>query len=162
MADAAVKPYDYRLLAIAAAVMAGGAYFVLVGFELAPAPGVVNGPIWLGALCGLLFLLAGIALALRAYLRMDDREIDVPVDAPLWAKMIFWLTGVGMAICLALIGSWLAFGSGERAFSMSGLVSGPAGETLGRVVFGIGAVLTWLAVVAFVRVGYRRIFGNEA
>jgi hypothetical protein len=158
----AAKSYDYRLFAIAAAVAAGGAYFVLAGFELVPSPSELHGPIWLATLCGLAFLLAGIALALRAYLRMDDHETDVPPDAPLWARMTFWLTGVGIAVCLALIGSWIAFGDGERRFSMSGLVNGPASDTAGRVVFGLGAVFTWFAVVVFVRIGYRRIFGRKA
>lgn len=156
----AAKPYDYRLFAIATTVAAGGGYFVLVGFDLAPAPGRINGPDWLGTLCGLAFFLAGIALALRAYLKMDDRETDVPADAPRWAKIVFWLTAVGITVCLASAGSWVAFGGGERHFSMSGFITGPANELLGRVMFGLGAVIAWIIVAVFARVGARRIFGK--
>ena len=52
----------------------------------------------------------------------------------------------------ASIASWIAFGPGEREFSggaSAGPVSvgGSGGETVGRVMFGFGAVLLWLMEV---------------
>lgn len=56
--------------------------------------------------------------------------------------------------CMALIATWIAFGPGEREFS-GGISLGPlaiGGSTapsLGRIVFGLSAVLLW-ALLAYV------------
>jgi hypothetical protein len=59
--------------------------------------------------------------------------------------------GLAIAVTLATIASWVAFGSGERHFSMSVslpfIAAGKAGsDTLGRWVFGFVAVLTWIVI----------------
>jgi hypothetical protein len=153
---------DYRLLVIGAFVTAGGAYFVLAGAGLMPPPGQAHAPGWIVALFGVTLALGGIVVTLRGYLNMDDSERDAPADAPLWIKLTFWLSGVGIAACLATIATWIALGDGERGFRVAGFFSGPAGDGIGRIVFGIGAIMTWLAVIAFVRVGARRIFGKQS
>ena len=158
----AAKPYDFTLLAIGPIVAAFGFGLILVGLGLVPPPGRIYGPTWLAAAGGVIFLLGGVCVGLRAYLKMDDSETEPPAGTPMWAKLTFWLSGVAIASALAAIGTWIAFGEGPRnfGFSIPGVISGPAGDGAGRVIFGIGAILTWLAVIAFVRVGYRKVFGK--
>ena len=74
------------------------------------------------------------------------------------------LVGALLITAFALTGDWIAFGPGERQFS-GGFSSGPVavhlspGETLGRVVFGIGAVIMdVLAVLVWVRL-LRKLLG---
>jgi hypothetical protein len=152
---------DYRLLAIGAFVTAGGGYFMLAGAGLVPPPGEAHAPGWIVALFGLSLVLGGTAVALRGHLNMDDSASEAPPGTPLWIRLTFWLSGVGIAACLAIIATWIALGDGERSFKVAGAFSGAAGDNFGRVVFGIGAVATWLAVIAFVHAGARRIFGRQ-
>jgi hypothetical protein len=74
------------------------------------------------------------------------------------------LVGALLITAFALTFDWIAFGPGERQFR-GGISSGPVvvhmnpGETPGRVVFGIGAVMMDLvAVLVWVRL-LRKLFG---
>jgi hypothetical protein len=63
-------------------------------------------------------------------------------------NLVSWL----LVVCLAIPFNWVAFGAGERHFSSSssflGVTSGGApGETEGRIVFGLFAILMDLMVV---------------
>jgi hypothetical protein len=154
------KPYDVRLLALGALVAAGGGYLVLVGCGLLSPPSRINGPHWLAALIGAVFLIGGGCVVLRGYLKMDDSKTELPAGAPLWARLAFWMSGVAITCMLATIGTWIAFGEGARGFTTSGAINGPVSDAFGRAVFGTGAIMTWLAALAFARAGYRRIFGR--
>jgi hypothetical protein len=72
---------------------------------------------------------------------------ELPSGAPFWMRAAQSGLGLGASALLAVIGSWVAFGPGERAFSVTGFISGPANEVLGRTVFGFGAVIAWLCVI---------------
>jgi len=152
---------DWKLAAIGVAVAAFGVYFGLVGFEVVPSPSRVNGPIWLALVVALIFAPTGLSLIVRALSGTDDNSSDLPEDAPVWMKCVYWLDSVIVAAGLATIGSWVAFGPGTRHFSMSGPIFGPLGEGIGRTVFGIGAIITWLIVLAFARAGAKKIFGKK-
>jgi hypothetical protein len=160
MENPKAKPFDYRLMAIGAAAMAGGIYFIFVGFGLLPSPGRINGPLWLSIGCGLVFLLGGVSVSLRGYLRMDDSQTDIPADAPHWVKLVWWGNTVAICCALASIGSWIAFGGGTRHFSVAGLINGSVGESIGRAAFGLGAILAWLIAAVFARAGWRKVFGK--
>jgi hypothetical protein len=72
---------------------------------------------------------------------------------------LIWLfAGTG----LAAMASWVAFGPGSRTFSAVGpfFATRDAGETLGRIVFGIGATLTWIVLIALAIHGGRKLFGR--
>jgi hypothetical protein len=75
-------------------------------------------------------------------------------------RLFYYVLGLTAAAALASIGTWVAFGPGPRAFSGTGmfLLSREAGETVGRIVFGFGAVLTWLITVALAVSGARKLF----
>lgn len=62
-------------------------------------------------------------------------------------RLFYTVIGVMIAAMLASIGSWIAFGPGPRAFSGTGLflLSPDASDMVGRIVFGFGAMLTWLS-----------------
>ena len=152
---------DRSLIAFGTLIAAGGIYFALVGIELLPPPSRINGPTWLALLVGMVFLAAGVSVLVRGLSGADDRSGDLPDDAPTWMKTIYWLDSVIIVAGLAGIGTWIAFGSGSRHFTMSGPIAGPIGEGIGRTVFGIGAVITWLIVLAFARAGAKKIFGKK-
>ena len=75
-------------------------------------------------------------------------------------RLAQYLIGVAIFACFAMVGSWVGFGGGERTFSasMAGL-SGPANAGIGRTVFGIGAIMMWLATIGFVVSGARKLLG---
>ncbi len=77
------------------------------------------------------------------------------------------LIGALLVTAFALTGDWVAFGPGDRHFT-GGISVGTVaahmhpGETIGRVVFGIGAViLDLLALLVWVQL-LRKIFGGIA
>jgi hypothetical protein len=65
-------------------------------------------------------------------------------------------------VSLGAIGTWVAFGPGERKFSSS-IPFLPAwlNEPIGRTVFGIGAILIWIILIASAVVGARRLRGPK-
>jgi hypothetical protein len=152
---------DRFLLGIGALCVAAGLYFGLIGLGLVRPPSKVNGPLWLVLCAGLVFAAGGLTVIVRGALGMDDKQQDLPANAPQWLKVMCWLAGLTVAAGLALIGTWIAFGPGEREFTMSATISGPIGGGVGRVMFGIGAIMTWLMVIAFARHGARKLFGKK-
>lgn len=142
-----------------------GGYFALVGGGLLPIPGGpanLHAPLWVLFCVGLAFLLAGIALLVQRFGRADARG-ELPADAPPLLRVIQYLTGVAIFVSFALIGSWVAFGPGERAFS--GTLMFPdarTNEILGRALFGVGAIISWACAVAFAVWRARRLFGRRA
>lgn len=78
-----------------------------------------------------------------------------------------WLVGGFVVTAFAAVAAWIAFGPGERQFSGSLGLGGISlwgtrlsGESVGRAVFGIGAVLTGaLAVWGWLH-GIRRLMGG--
>ena len=153
------QPSDRTTVAIGAITAAAGGYFLLAGMGLVPAPGAAHGPGWIVAAAGFAFFFAGISVVLRAFTRTPDASSDLAPGAPDWAKTLYHLLGLAIAIPLALLGTWIAFGSGSRAFQIAmpfGSASG--GEIFGRVAFGIGAAIVWLYVIALLVTGARRWF----
>jgi hypothetical protein len=152
---------DKGTLAIGVVTAGAGLYFVLVGFGLLPPPSHSNAPGWVIACCGIAFFAAGSSVLVRALFGVDEPQQDLPERAPRLLRAIYNFAGVGAAAALAAVGTWVAFGAGERHFTMSGPISGPLGDGIGRAIFGIGAVLTWLAVALIARAAYRKVFGRK-
>jgi hypothetical protein len=112
----------------------------------------------------LAFLFAGLTLVVRARVGMTDQQSDVPESAPLWAKLSYRMLGIGVAGALAAIGTWIAIGSGPRAFTISAPF-GPmqtTGELVGRSVFGLGAVIVWIYVIALTVSTVRKLFDRNS
>jgi hypothetical protein len=59
---------------------------------------------------------------------------------------------------LASIASWVAFGAGARHFSVVGpFLSDGVNETLGRTVFGVGAIAMWAFTAVMLVINIRRL-----
>ncbi len=110
-----------------------------------------DAPSWIGVSVGLAFFLAGLILLSDAAAGGTGPDGQLRDDAPPWIRRLQSVLGLAIAVTLATIASWVAFGSGERHFSMSVslpfIAAGKAGsDTLGRWVFGFVAVLTWIVI----------------
>ena len=132
----------------------------LFGLDLHPTK---DTPSWIGICAGLIFVAGGIAVMLQSLpvaKPMPDGSLSP--KAPRWVQGACFALGLSIVGGLAAVGLWIAFGPGERHFSSNlPFVSGPANDTLGRVVFGFGAVLTCLAFLAFLVSGARRLLRRD-
>lgn len=153
---------DRTTLGVGAASAAFGFYLCLVGFGALPIPSRINGPLWLAACAGLAFLCAGLSVIVRGLLVMNNQATELPRNAPFWMQAVYWLSAVIAATAIASVGTWVAVGYGDRHISISGPMTGPVGEGVGRTVFGIGAIIAWLLVVALARTGLKKIFGKKS
>jgi hypothetical protein len=150
-------------LPYAAIAAAFGVFYILLGLRLLPisdAAAHENDPHWLVFCVGLAFLLAGVAVALQAFGHANAAG-ELPAAAPRWMRAGQHLTAFMIVACLAAIGTWIAFGPGEREFS-GGLpfLSPSANSMIGRIAFGVGAVLTWLCLAAIAVSGLRKHFAS--
>lgn len=150
-----VKTQDNRWIGALAA--AAGTYFMMVGIGLLPVPGGprnLHAPLWVVLLIGLVFFLAGAAVFLQAIGRASDSG-ELPSDAPQWIRIVQYVIGVVLFATFAVIGSWVAIGGDARQFSSNVPFLGTA--SIARVMFGIGAVICWLATLGFAISGARKL-----
>lgn len=142
-----------------AAAGAVGLYLMLVGLGLLPVPGGprnLHGPLWLVLLIGLVFVLAGIAMLIQLVGQANAGEL--PADAPLWPRVLQYLTGLLMFGSFTMIGSGIAIGGDPHSFSGNLLVfDGATNATIARIAFGIGAIIIWLATIGFAVAGARKL-----
>ncbi|MBM3527969.1 MAG: hypothetical protein FJX62_07745 [Alphaproteobacteria bacterium] len=156
------KPQD--VVGIGIAFMAGGAYFCLVALGVLPMPdGGANAP-WPILFCaGLAFFFAGCTCIVRSKAGMNDKQDEVPESAPLWTKLSYRVFGIAIVGSLAIVGTWIAIGSGPRSFNVSGPLfeTRTTGELIGRSVFGLGAVIVWIYVIALTVGTVRKFFDRR-
>lgn len=150
-----------ELLFIGLFAIAMGVITVLIAGGVIPAKPAKgpHAPMWLAVISGSIFLLAGAAIVLRALAGGTAHDGELPADAPFWLRLVYYIIGLAVVGALAAIGTWVAFGPGERAFSVTipFLGEGPANEWIGRAAFGAGAVITWLLFVAFAVSWWRKL-----
>jgi hypothetical protein len=140
-----------------------GLFVVLLALGTFGEPRMSDGtPAWVGVLAGLSFVLAGLAVIVGYGVAGGvGPDGDLLPGAPFGVRLVQYLLGLGILASLASIASWVAFGSGSRHFTGSGLLlSGAVSEMLGRVMFGLGAVLCWAFVAVMVVVSARRLRGG--
>lgn len=154
------RVHDRQLLAIGAVCAAGGVYFILVGFGVAPPPSKINGPLWLSTCVGLVFLAGSAMVLVRGWLGVTDSQ-DLPADAPRALIAAQWIAVVACCAGLAVAGTWVAFGPGERHFVLPILAWGSWAEAIGRVAFGLGALIAWLIAALMARQAARTLFGGQ-
>lgn len=119
---------------------------------------------WAGLFC------LGLGLFLIYVVRSDQRGLTVPPPVGYLAASTFALAGVTLLLqardyaraamvpafllvaALAGVGGWIGFGPGPRSCggNLGGLLFLP-GETLCRIVFGAGAVLTGVIALMMLR-----------
>ena len=137
---------DVMLYAIGAVCAGFGLYIVLAGLGALPPPGEAHAPLWLLAVTGLTFLLAGVNVLIRAVTRTPDSQGALAAAAPGWLRALYRFTGFGIIVALGTIGSWVAFGSGPREFTGTLPLGGQIGAYAGRAAFGFGALAIWIVV----------------
>ena len=141
--------------------IAMGVFLVLFSVGLVPgAEASLEAPRWVGACAGLMFVLCGGAMIVGyAVAGGVGPDGDLPAGTPRWVRLTQYLLGLGIISSLAAIATWIAFGPGRRAFTVTLPFAGrgPGDETAGRVVFGIGAVLMWVFLVVFLVVSVQRL-----
>jgi hypothetical protein len=151
------SPHD--VIGVGVAFSAAGLYFMLGAAGYLPMP-ETNGPSAIVFCTGLAFLFAGLTCVVRARAGMLNMESDVPDTAPRWTKLSYRVLAIGAAGALATIGTFIAIGSGPRAFSLPApfVEMQTGGETIGRTVFGLGAVIVWIYVIALTVGTVRKLF----
>ncbi len=148
------------------ALGATGAYVILAGLGIVPAPDgaeAFRGPPAVILCAGAAFIFAGVALAIRSFAGANDNDGDLPAGAPRWTQLSYRIVGIAIAGSLAAIGTWIAIGNGPRAFTVGGpmLEMRTTGETIGRTVFGLGAVIVWIYVIALTVSTVRKFFDRR-
>jgi hypothetical protein len=116
-------------------------------------------PPWVGVVGGLLFLLGGLAVIVGHGIAGGmGPDGDLRAGTPFFVRLVQYALGVVIIGMLASIASWVAFGSGSRHFNGRGpFISGAVNEALGRTLFGIGAVLTWVFMAVMLVVSIKRL-----
>jgi hypothetical protein len=139
-------------------------YFMLLGANLLPIPGKpssLQSPQWLVLCVGLAFFLASIAIVIQT-LGHADNAGDLPAGAPRWMGVVQYMIGFAIFACFGAIMSWVAFGPGKRHFSGTfWFVKAATNETIGRIVFGIVAVVMWLGMAAILASGIRKFSDRD-
>ncbi|MCX7311821.1 MAG: hypothetical protein NTV56_08850 [Alphaproteobacteria bacterium] len=151
------SPQD--VIGVGVAFSVAGLYFMLGAAGYLPMP-ESNSPAFIAFCAGAAFLFAGLTFIVRARTGMLNIESDVPGSAPRWTQVSYRVLAIGIAGALATIGTYLAIGSGPRAFNLSAplIEMQTAGETIGRTVFGLGAVIVWIYVIALTVGTVRKLF----
>jgi hypothetical protein len=106
-----------------------------------------------------MFLFAGIIAIIRSFTGSEPNG-DLPATASPILRAFNSGLGLLIVVGLATMFSWVAFGPGVRHFTVSaggfaGQTSG-GGDVVGRVMFGLGAILGWVMVAVMVRYMARR------
>lgn len=110
-------------IAIALVAVACGGYMLLMSVDVLPGEMADNTPRWIGALAGFVFVIAGVMI----FLRNHSRALD------LFAAILL--------AAFALMAAWIAIHGAEGISGGVPFLPRDANISLGRVLFGFGAVL---------------------
>jgi len=158
-------PRELRWIGAGAAAV--GLYFMLVGLGVLPVPGGprnLHSPLWIVLLIGLAVFLGGAAILIQVIGRANANG-ELPSGAPQWIRVVQYLIGVAIFASFAMIGSWIAIGGDPRQFSSNiPFIGAATGASIARVMFGIGAMICWLATLGFAVSGARKLMrrGGQA
>ena len=143
-----------------------GAAVVLVALGIIPTAQAAQAPPWVIGLAGSVFVVVGLYSIALAALAWRDPELAERIVRGEAFTMAGWLVGLfGVGVFFA-VSAWIAWGPGPRTFSggvgaggigVGGTVQGTVGESMGRAVFGMAAIITGLVGVWMVLWGIRRL-----
>lgn len=153
-------PSRWETIVVGALAAIIGLYLVLVALSLLPPASRPNGPMWVVLMVGLCFLFGGLGVLVPVVVTGEVSTAgELPPGAPSWLRVAQYVFGLAIFACFAMIGTWIAFGPGTRSFSVSVpfLSIKGAGELIGRAAFGLGAIITWLCLIAVAVSGWRRL-----
>ncbi len=154
------SPQD--VIGVGIAFCAAGLYFMLGAADYLPMP-ESNSPAFIIFCAGAAFMFAGLTCVVRARAGILNIESDSPDSAPHSAQVSYRMMAIGAAGTLAIIGTYVAIGSGPRAFSLSTPLAEmqTTGEAVGRTLFGLGAVIVWIFVIALTVGTVRKLFDRR-
>lgn len=167
-----VQPLTGTLMGGAFFLAGTAILFVALGWIEVDASSV-HAPRWVLGVCGGIFALTGMVTFYYGFVngvagrggRRSGRERTGRDEDGFYVGG--WLLGLVLCVGMAVVAGWIAFGPGEREFSGSvgvgGLEAGGSGggETLGRWVFGFGAVLTGGFAIYGLIYGLRKLLGRS-
>jgi hypothetical protein len=143
------------LIGVAIGLLAIALSLGLLGSAPSPKPPESSG---LGVAFGIAFLFAGISAIIQAVAaRGYPTSAELPASSPTWLRLLHTLLGLGIITSMGAMFTWIAIGPGKREFTGSGAIFG---ETVGRIAFGIGAMMFWTALGVFVFTKLRRLVGG--
>jgi hypothetical protein len=142
-----VSPRGATIVGLATVAMG----VVVVLLALRP-DAALEAPRWVVVLTGLIFVLGGAAIIVGYGLAGASADGQLPPGTPVAVRVIQLALGLGLLATMTVVAGWIAFAPGEQRFGGTLALPfvawhGASNETLGRIVFGAGAVLM-LAVVA--------------
>jgi hypothetical protein len=120
----------------------------------------LHGPLWLATLIGVLVLLAGAACVLQGIGRANA-SAGVPAGAPFWLRAAQYLIVVALFADFAVLGTWTAFLGEGRQYSGGVPISGEASVSPARIMFGLGALICWLATIGYAVSGARKLLADS-
>lgn len=128
-----------------------------------PSPGV---PIWVVGAAGLTFWLVAIVMFADAIAGGTNSDGTLPAGTPPAVHLLQAGAALAVVLALAAITTWIAFGPGERHFSITialpFLIYHPKHSDLpGRIVFGAGAVMIWIIAIAGTVAAMKRHFARR-
>jgi hypothetical protein len=158
MADAGAGKPDMGLVVTGLIVGGAGLYLVLAGLGLFAPPAPVHAPGFMIVCAGLAFLGGGGSVAIRGFAGCALRDTELPAETPRGTVMLSALCGIVAFAPLAIVCTAIAAGSDAFAFSGShAMLFGPLSETAGRIVFGVGAIITWIALAGFAHASAKKL-----
>ena len=160
------QPSQRTRIILGLIVLATGVPICLIGAGvIAPDKSSIHAPLWVVFVAGLVFVFAGGLLGLGGFASAKP-DGSLPADTPWTLRLLQYLCGLVVIAALATVGSWVAFGSGPRNFTVTtsflgSANTGPGDDTIGRIAFGFGAILTWLFFVIAAIGGARQLLDGD-
>ncbi len=157
--DQQARPLDKTAIACGIFAAAMGLFIILSAIGIIPSRTAAGVERWIGVVAGMAFVFGGLAVVIQTCVRVGPAPAgDLPPGTSFWVRTTLHLLSLAIVVSLAIIGTWVAFGPGEREFRNT-IPFLPAwlNEPLGRTVFGFGAVLTWFILIVMVVTGFRSL-----
>jgi hypothetical protein len=131
---------------------------ILGSLQIIPYPLTPGTPMWVGIAAGAIFILAGAAV-INGYVFGGGEHFETRATPAV--RRVQNIFGFTILATFAAIGGWIAVGEGERNFSSSISLpfwesEGRGNDSVGRVVFGFGAMICAAMAVAVLFGGFRK------
>jgi hypothetical protein len=161
--DEQARPLDKTTIACGVLAVAMGIFILLSSIGIIPSREAAGSEHWIGVIAGMAFVFAGIAVIIQTCAKVTATpDGELPPGTPMWIRAMLFILMLAIVASLGAIGTWVAFGTGEREFGSSiPFLPRWLNEPLGRTVFGFIAVLTWLIFAVMAVVGTRRLRGRK-
>ena len=144
--------------------VAMGLFLLLVGLGVVPMePRAGDGPLWIATAAGIAFMLAGISVAVGAIHGVSETG-ELPKDTGWWMRLFYYVIGRGdrrLRSPASARGSPSVRARAPSAAPACSCCRAEASDMVGRIVFGLGAVLTWLVTIAIAVSGARKLFSGS-